>query len=103
MMLYIFIRGLTGRVFKILPLTEEALSGEDVHLSDYLESCALDMVGALETFPELRDFEEYVTVLNIVQYMRNNEVTQEVCKREVFKALGLLNAIEGKLGGDAGD
>lgn len=100
MMLYIFIHGLTGRVFKILPLMEDALSGHDVHLGEYLDSCALDMAGALDTFPELEKFSEYATVLNIVQYMSHNEASQETCKREVFKALGLLNAIERKLGGD---
>lgn len=100
MMLYIFIHGLTGRVFKVLPLMEETLAGHDVHLDEYLDSCVLDMMGALDTFPELQGFAEYVTILNIVQYMAHNNMTQETCKREVFKALGLLNAIERKLGGD---
>lgn len=100
MMLYIFIHGLTGRVFKILPLMEEAFEGEDVHLDEYLDSCALDMLGATETFPELKSFEEYISAVNVVQYLAHNDVSLEICKREVFKALKLLNTIERKLGGD---
>ena len=42
---------------------------------------------------------EFVTTLNIVQFLKHNDITQEICKQEVFKALRLLNSIERKLGG----
>ena len=100
MMLYVFIRGLTGRVFKVLPLREAELAGETAYLDTYLESLVRDMMGATDTFPELREMPEYITTLNIMQFMEHNDVTQEVCKQEVFKALRLLNTIERKLGGE---
>ena len=99
MMLYVFIRGLTGRVFKVLPLREAELAGEAAHVDMYLESLVRDMLGATDTFPELCEMPEYITTLNIMQFMEHNDVTQEVCKQEVFKALRLLNTIERKLGG----
>lgn len=98
-MLYVFIRGLTGRVFKILPLKEAEDRGEEVYLNVYLESLARDMYGATETFPELQTMQGYVTALNIVGFLLHNEFTQNVCKREVFKVLGLLNSIEKQLEG----
>lgn len=100
MMLYVFIRGLTGRVFKILPLREAELAGDETHVGSYVESLLRDMQGATSTFPELCEMPEYITALNIVQFMEHNKVTQEVCKQEVFKALRLLNSIEKKLGGE---
>ena len=99
MMLYVFIHGLTGRVFKILPLKEAELAGEETYLAAYLDSLVRDMIGSTDTFPELCTMQEFVTTLNIVQFLKHNDVTQEVCKQEVFKALRLLNSIERKLGG----
>lgn len=99
MMLYVFIHGLTGRVFKILPLKEEELAGGETYLESYLESLLRDMIGATDTFPELAEMPEFVTTLNIVQFLKHNDITQEICKQEVFKALRLLNSIERKLGG----
>ena len=58
------------------------------------------MVGSTDTFPELRETQEFVTTMNIVQFLKHNETTKEVCKQEVFKALRLLNSIERKLGGE---
>lgn len=100
MMLYVFIRGLTGRVFKILPLKEAEDRGEEIYLNEYLGSLARDMYGATMTFPELQEMQGYVTSLNVIEFLLNNEFTQDICKKEVFKILGLLNAIEKQLGGE---
>lgn len=100
MMLYVFIHGLTGRIFKILPLREAELAGEETYLDSYLDSLLRDMVGSTDTFPELRETQEFVTTMNIVQFLKHNETTKEICKQEVFKALRLLNSIERKLGGE---
>lgn len=89
MMLYVFIHGLTGRIFKILPLREAELAGEETYLASYLDSLLRDMVGSTDTFPELRETQEFVTTMNIVQFLKHNETTKEVCKQEVFKALRL--------------
>ena len=62
-MLYVFIRGLTGRIFKMLPLREEADTGEQVYLTEYMDSLARDVIGAMTTFPELAEFPEYITVV----------------------------------------
>nr|DAG45227.1 MAG TPA: hypothetical protein [Caudoviricetes sp.] len=99
MMLYVFIHGLTGRIFKILPLKEAELAGEESYLASYMDSLVRDMLGATDTFPELCSMQEFVTTLNIVQFLKHNDITQEICKQEVFKALRLLNSIEKKLGG----
>lgn len=95
---HIFIERFTGHVFKIMPLKEcEASdSGENVHLSEYINSVAIEANGALTTFEELANNMDFITVVNIINYLNNNEVSEEVCRREVFKALHLLNRIGGE-------
>lgn len=101
MMLYVFIHGLTGRVFKILPLKEAEENGENVYLGVYIESLARDMYGATETFPELQSMQGYVSALNIVEFLLHNDFSKSICKREVFKILRLLNEIEKQIGGES--
>lgn len=101
-MLYVFIRGLTGRIFKMLPLREEADQGNQVYLSEYMESLARDVIGAMTTFPELTEFPEYVTVVNTLQFLNTNDSEFAVFRKEVFHMLAVLNGIDSKLrAGDA--
>lgn len=102
-MLYVFIHGLTGRVFKMLPLKEAEDKGEEVYLDVYIESLARDMYGATETFPELKTMPGYVSALNIIEFLLHNSFTKSTCKREVFKILGILNNIEKQIGGVANE
>jgi len=97
----LFIQSLTGKVYKILLLKESEIDGCKVYLSDYLDSLLVDMMGAPDNFVSLKENIEYITVLNIVNYMSSHpEITTYKCKREVFKALRLLNKIEVDVGGD---
>lgn len=101
-MLYVFIRGLTGRIFKMLPLREEADTGEQVYLTEYVDSLARDVIGAMTTFPELAEFPEYITVVNTIQYLNTVESDFSVFRKEVFHMLAVLNGIDKKLrAGDA--
>ena len=97
MMLFVYIHGLTGRVFKILPLREEMEEGRETHLEEYVSSLARDAFGALTTFPELQEMSDYITVVNILQYFDTAGVELPACKQEVFKMLKILNRIEKRL------
>lgn len=101
MMIYVFVRSLIGKVYKILPLKEEFDSGEDVHLDEYIESLLLDLSGASSTFPELNDIPDFITIINILQYLSTHDFNHKTCKREVFKMIGLLENIVAKMGGEA--
>lgn len=93
----VFIDRFTGHVFKIIPLKECENSGghEDIHLREYIDSVAIEANGALTTFDELTNNMDFITVVNILNYLNKNEVSEEVCRREVLKALSLLNKIGG--------
>lgn len=100
MMLYVFVHSLIGKIYKILPLKEEADRGQDVHLHEYLCSLLRDLAGACDTFPELEMSPEYITILNTIQYLSSNEFGHKACKQEVFKMIELLTCLEKHLGGE---
>lgn len=101
MMLYVFIHSLIGKIYKILPLKEESDAGQDVHWADYISSLSRDMVGACSTFQELRISSDYITVLNVLEYLQAHDVDHRTCKQEVFKMIRLLENLEKQIGGDA--
>lgn len=103
MMLYVFIHGLTGRIFKALPLREAHEAGKDVAWEVYFHSLSIDAKGALETFPELQQMSDYITVVNTLQYLNTESFEMAEFRREIFGMLSLLNRIEQKLAGRDGD
>lgn len=100
MMLYVFIHGLTGRVFKALPLREAYEAGEEVFWKDYFHSLAIDAKGAFETFPDLQAMPGYITVVNTLQYLNTEPSSMKQFRKEIFGILSILNGIERQLGGD---
>lgn len=103
MSLPVYIHHVTGRVFKMLALREQQMGGDDVYWDDYVDSLIVDLCGALGTFPVLAADDDYIVVTNIVHYVKSNvsSMSFKAFKREVFKALRLLNRIESRIGGDA--
>ena len=88
-----FIQFLTGRVFKLLPMKEADIIGRTDATAEYIGGLIVDIDGAKETFPELYDIHEYVSVSNIVKYLAINDVEYEIFRREVLRALRLLNSV----------
>lgn len=98
MSLTLFLNSLTGKIFKILPLKEKNDGGYAVHFEDYLDSLLMEIIGACDTFSELGKSTEFLAVINTMQYISQNEVSVKVCKREVFKMIGLVNKINAQGG-----
>ena len=90
-----FINSLTDKTFKILPLYEE----KNIFLFEHLDSLRVDLLGGTETFTVLESNQKYITLINIIQYMLNNEFTHKQCKREVFKMISIINSIKLSLEG----
>lgn len=93
-----YIGCLIGKVFKILPLKEE--SSPEAVLA-YCDSLWIEMSGAIKTFPELECDPRYISLLNIIGYLTMNEVSLPRCRREVFRAIDIVNKMRD--GGDAGE
>lgn len=95
----VYIHNVTGRVFKLLTMKEQEARGEQTFFADYLDSLSVDMLGAAETFPALGTDDDYIVVTNIINFLKHHDASLKATKREVFKALRLLNRIEERVGG----
>lgn len=88
-----FLNSLEGRIFKILPLYEQKMRGEESYVEVCLDSLRIELTGAMSTFEALGSNADYISILNTVNYLAENDVTVAVCKREVFKMLDKLKRI----------
>lgn len=84
-----FLMDMTGKVYKILPLKES----DNVGLKRYLDSVAIQFIGAADTFEVLKTDQRYVEVINTISFFRHNDFTVDQCRREVFKTIETLKKI----------
>lgn len=83
---------LVGKVYKILPLKEQ----ECKTLNNYLESLKVELIGNSELLFILKDEPQFVSLLNIIQYFISNKFDNRTCKREVFRAIRIIESINNK-------
>lgn len=91
-----FLKRTVNKIYKILPLKEE----KNEFIIDYIETLRIELMGATDTFPVLKNDYDYISVINTINYLISNLVDVHVCKREVFKMLAMLNHKIEQLGGD---
>ena len=68
MTLTTFISSLSKKIYKVLPLFEDARCGQQVHLNEYIDSLLIELRGALDTFPEINESEMYISIINTMYY-----------------------------------
>lgn len=83
---------LINKTYKILPMKEE----NSRTLKLYLESYLRELVGNQELVHVLVNEPQFVTVLNTIQFLISEEYTVDVCKKEVFKCIRILEQINKK-------
>jgi len=84
-----YLKTLIDKVYKILPMKEE--NSETLHC--YLTGLIHEMVGAYQLHAKLADEPRFLSVINIVKYLESNDYDVATCKREVFKAIRLIQNI----------
>lgn len=84
-----YLKALINKVYKILPMTEE----NSETLQCYLAGLRHELVGCYQLHFELVDEPRFLTVVNIVKYLETNDYDTATCKREVFKAIRLIQNI----------
>lgn len=87
-----YFKFLINKVYKILPMKEEKCDT----LKQYLESLQVELIGNSELLEFLVDEPQFISLLNIIQYLISCEYDNQVCKREVFKAIKLIENINSK-------
>lgn len=81
-----FYRHLINCIYKILPLKEDENDG----LDDYIDSVLIQLYGSLNTYSDLNYNQQFISIINTLQYFKNNEYTVKQCKREVFRCINIL-------------
>ena len=96
-----FLNSLTGKIYKLIPMRDDAESGVEVFLDKYLDSLLIELMGAMDTFPDLSRDNQYLSIVNTAQYMAHHEISHAVWRRESFKMLNMLDRVLSKFGGAA--
>lgn len=73
-------------IYKILPLKEEENDG----LNDYIDGVLIQLYGSLHAYPDLNHNQKYLSIINTLEYLKNNGYTVKQCKREVFRCINIL-------------
>lgn len=83
---------LVGKVYKILPLKEENC----ITLNTYLSDLKDELLGNSELLLFLTEEPQFISLLNIIQFLISNEYDQKKCKRKVFAAIRIIESINSK-------
>lgn len=81
-----------GKIYRILPMKEEGCET----LASYLESLKVQMIGSYSLYRQLIEEPQFMSALNIIEYLIDNEYDVKTCKREVFKAIRLIESVNKK-------
>lgn len=92
----LFLINMINSIYKVLVLKDT----DDSNLQIYLDSLCIQLLGGLETFSELKSNQKYISVVNIIQYLRTNEFDKKTCKREILKSTNILDKLSKQLGGE---
>lgn len=87
-----YFKYMIGKIYKILPMKEEGCKT----LTTYLESLRVEMIGSYKLYRQLIEEPQFMSALNIIEYLIDGEYDATVCKREVFKAIRNIESINDK-------
>lgn len=94
-----YLESLGGDVFKILPMKEDALSGSDNHLDEYLCTLLDNMAGAVQNFPVLKNEKKFIYVQNNIYYLAHEESALKKWRKYILDSRKLLSELKDKYGG----
>ena len=93
-----YIRYLTGSIYQLLPLKEEADAGKPVSWKERARSICLDMTGAQNSFPVLANDTDFLSCNNRLWGIVVQDVDHADFRREILGILHKLNCIEKRYG-----
>lgn len=88
-----YLHNLINKVYKILPMKEEKCET----LNSYLLSLQNELIGCYKLWLILEDNPQFLAIINILKYLSTEEYDEPTCKREVFKAIHLIEKIDKSL------
>lgn len=89
MELHNFLRSLTDKIYKVLPMYESGDSG----VFTYIERFIAELKGGMYTFPVLQSEGQYISVINNLNYILHCQCSVEECRRQTFDSISLVKKI----------
>lgn len=83
---------LIGKVWKILPMSEHS----NVHLKAYLEGLQRELIGNMNLVEDFKYDGYFITLLNKIEFLINEEYSHHICKKEVFESISIVERIREK-------
>lgn len=87
-----YFKFLIGRVWKILPMNEE----NNAYLQDYMEGLQRELIGNMHLVEQLKHDGYFITLLNKIEYLINEDYTHEICRKEVFECVEIVKKLQDK-------
>jgi len=87
-----YFKFLIGKVWKILPMTEE----NNQHLEKYMEGLQRELIGNMNLVENLKSDGYFITLLNKIEFLINEEYDIGICRKEVFECVELVKKIESR-------
>jgi hypothetical protein len=93
-MLVAYANGMISKVYKMMPMKESKTET----LTRYIESTLREFIGQKELTFKLRDSEEFLTILGIMESLLNQDDFTKF-RSDIFKIINLIKKLEMQLGG----
>ena len=87
-----YFKFLIGRVWKILPMSEE----DNIHLKVYIEGLQRELIGNMNLVEDLKYDGYFITLLNKIEFLISGEYEHDICRKEVFECVELVKKIQCK-------
>lgn len=91
-LLHNYFKRLVNSFFKILPMREANESSLDA----YIVTLQQELMGCGNFIPEMTNDPSFLTLLSILQYMRNNDISIKDTRKHVFNAISVCNELRSR-------
>lgn len=83
---------LIGRVWKILPMSEE----NNKHLKEYMESLQRELIGNMNLVEDLKYDGYFITLLNKIEFLISEEYNHAIMRKEIFECIDIVEKLSNK-------
>lgn len=95
-----YLSSIRGAIFKLLPMKEDTMNGIENHLDDYIDSLIVNLIGAMQTFPNLRVEKQYLYVINNIQYIKHFPVEFKSWRKIILDSTQSIDNLYSLCGGE---
>ena len=94
--LVVYMEGLIGKVWKILPLKEE----QSLTVERYIEGLLRELIGNQDLVYELSNNKDFLSILGTLNELINVE-EKEIYRSDIFKTISLIERMKVSLVGES--